>query len=192
VRIRLHLGCGKRYIDGFVHVDLDDFPHIDYRHDIAELPMFENSSVELIYCCHAFEHLERQQAPQVLREWWRVLEPGGTLRLAVPDFDALIEVYRCTGELSSIIGPLYGRFVAGDVPGGYLYHKHKTAYNFDDLQAMLEAAGFTNVHRYDWRQTIHRDYDDYSQAYFPHMDKENGLLISLNVEATKDGGAKAA
>lgn len=188
--MRLHLGCGKRYIDGFVHVDLDDFPHIDYRHDITELPMFEDGSVELIYCCHAFEYFDRQQVPQVLREWWRVLEPGGTLRLAVPDFDALIEVYHRTGELSKIIGPLYGRFAVAGVPGGCLYHK--TVYNSDDLRGMLESAGFTNVHRYDWRQTLHRDYDDYSQAYFPHMDKENGLLISLNVEATKDGGAPAA
>jgi hypothetical protein len=45
--------------------------------------------------------------------------------------------------------------------------------------------GFKNVHRYDWRQTIHKDYDDFSQAYIPHMDKEHGILISLNVEAEK-------
>ena len=44
---------------------------------------------------------------------------------------------------------------------------------------------FVNVRRYDWRQTIHKDYDDHSQAYYPHMDKENGLLMSLNVEADK-------
>ena len=36
-----------------------------------------------------------------------------------------------------------------------------------------------------YERTGHKDYDDYSQAYVPHMDKENGLLISLNVEATK-------
>lgn len=46
-------------------------------------------------------------------------------------------------------------------------------------------AGFKDVRRYDWRQTEHKDYDDFSQAYIPHMDKENGLLISLNIEATK-------
>ena len=40
-------------------------------------------------------------------------------------------------------------------------------------------------HRYDWRQTLHKDHDDFSQAYVPHMDKEKGLLISLNVEADK-------
>jgi hypothetical protein len=53
------------------------------------------------------------------------------------------------------------------------------------LRETLEIAGFTNVRRYDWRQTVHKDHDDFSQAYIPHMDKENGLLISLNVEADK-------
>ena len=54
--LKLHLGCGKRYIPGFVHVDLDDFPHIDHRVSIARLPMFADESAELIYCCHAFEY----------------------------------------------------------------------------------------------------------------------------------------
>ena len=39
--------------------------------------------------------------------------------------------------------------------------------------------------RYDLRDTEHADIDDCSQAYLPHMDKENGVLMSLNVEATK-------
>jgi hypothetical protein len=43
-----------------------------------------------------------------------------------------------------------------------------------------------NIHRYDWRNTVHKDYDDYSQAYIPHMDKERGILMSLNVEGEKD------
>lgn len=47
--MKLHLGCGKRYIPGFVHIDLDDFPHIDYHHGIRTLPMFKDDTVELIY-----------------------------------------------------------------------------------------------------------------------------------------------
>ena len=38
---------------------------------------------------------------------------------------------------------------------------------------------------YDWEQTEHSKFDDHSQAYIPHMDKENGTLISLNVECIK-------
>ncbi len=60
-----------------------------------------------------------------------------------------------------------------------------TVYDFSSLKKLLEENGFWNVCRYDWRQTIHKDFDDFSQAYFPHMNKERGLLISLNIEAIK-------
>jgi len=46
--VKLHLGCGKRYIPGFVHVDLADFPHIDYRSDVRSLPMLKDESADLI------------------------------------------------------------------------------------------------------------------------------------------------
>ena len=96
--MKIHLGCGKRYIPSFVHVDIVDLPnHIDYRHNVAELPMFQDNSAELIYASHVFEYFDRQQATTVLAEWRRVLKSGGILRLAVPDFPALIEVYKRTG-----------------------------------------------------------------------------------------------
>lgn len=47
--MKLHLGSGKKIIPGFVHIDIDTFPHIDYVHDIKTLPMIKNNSVELIY-----------------------------------------------------------------------------------------------------------------------------------------------
>jgi hypothetical protein len=68
--------------------------------------------------------------------------------------------------------------------GGRIIY-HKTVYDFDALATVLTANGFAQVQRYDWRETIHRDHDDYSQSYLPHLDKDKGLLISLNVEGTK-------
>lgn len=182
--LQLHLGCWHRIIPGFVNVDLCDMDHIDVKAGIDDLSAFDDGAAQLIYVSHAFEYFDRQQAAGVLAEWSRVLAPGGTLRLAVPDFDALIEVYRRTGELDRILGPLYGRMEI-DTETGPATLYHKTTYTFATLSELLEANGFTNVRRYRWQDTIHRDHDDHSQAYFPHMDKENGLLISLNVEATR-------
>lgn len=183
----LHLGCGKKFIPGFVHVDLDNFPHIDYRHEISSLPMFKNNSADLIYACHAFEYFDRQQAEEVLKEWRRVLKSGGILRLAVPDFEAMVKVYLKYAkdlEHRGILGPLYGR-IEIKTPKGKKTIYHKTTYDFKSLKRLLENCGFRKVGRYDWRKTIHKDYDDFSQAYIPHLDKEKGLLISLNVEARK-------
>jgi predicted SAM-dependent methyltransferase len=182
--VQLHLGCGKRYIPGFTHVDLSDFPHIAHRRDVADLEPFTDASVDLIYASHVLEYFDRVEATTVLAEWRRVLRIGGTLRLAVPDFAALARVYQQTGNLDLVVGPLYGRMMVG-ASDQATYRYHRTVYDFDSLKRVLASAGFTNVRRYDWRQTIHRDYDDFSQAYVPHMDKEKGLLISLNVEADR-------
>jgi predicted SAM-dependent methyltransferase len=183
-KVMLHLGCWKRDIPGFVNIDLCDMPHIDYKSNINDLSMFGDKSVDLIYSSHNFEYFDRQEGVKVLAEWGRVLKPGATLRLAVPDFDKLLEVYKKTGELKKILGPLFGRMEI-DTPQGHEVLYHKTTYTFDDLSKLLTENGFKNVRRYDWRDTVHKDYDDHSQAYFPHMDKEKGLLISLNVEAEK-------
>jgi len=182
-KIKLHLGCGKRLIPGFIHIDAADFPHIDYQHDISTLPFIENDGVDLIYACHVLEYFDRFEVQRVLKEWHRALKPGGTLRLAVPDLESLLLVYTKSRDVGKVIGPLFGRWEIK--PGLVVYHK--TVYDFASLSQTLAKAGFCPPQRYDWRHTEHRDYDDFSQAYVPHMAKESGVLISLNVEAVKPG-----
>ena len=103
-----------------------------------------------------------------------------TLRVCVPNFDSLLKVYDDTNDLDTIIGPLYGRMFADDK---LIYHK--TVYNFKKISRLLSDIGFKHIKEYDWRDTDHADYDDHSQAYFPHMDKKNGILVSLNIECKK-------
>jgi len=177
-KIKLHLGCGIRYIPDFIHIDIRKFPHIDYVTSVDKLDMFKDNSVDLIYACHLLEHFRRNQIENVLKEWYRVLKPGGILRLAVPDFEKLVEVYFKYKDLKLILGPLVGR-------QDYPESTHYVVFDFSTITEILKKVGFKNIHRYDWRKTIHKDYDDYSQAYIPHMDKEHGILISLNIEAKK-------
>lgn len=181
--MKLHLGCGKRHIlgDDWIHVDLANFPHIDYQHDIRTLPMFADNSIDLVYACHVLEYFDRQEAIEALREWRRVLRPDGVLRLSVPDFTALCGLYAATGDLSKVIGPLYGRMeIADDV---LIYHR--TVYDRETLSDLLWKVGFVLIRPWNWRETEHAEVDDFSQAYYPHMDKEHGLMISLNLEAVK-------
>jgi len=176
--IKLHLGCGKKCIPGFCHIDVRKFPHVDYVTSVDKLDMFKNDSVDLIYACHLLEHFKRNKTDKVLKEWYRVLKKGGILRLAVPDFEKLVKVYQKTKDLKLILGPLVGR-------QDYPENTHYIVFDYSFLSETLKKVGFKKVYRYDWRETIHKDYDDLSQAYIPHMDKERGILISLNVEAKK-------
>lgn len=178
--MKIHLGCGKRHIPDWVHVDLADFPHIDYQHDCRTLPMFEDESADLIYACHLLEYFDWMEVVDVLCEWRRVLKPGGTLRLSVPDFAALVGLYGITGNLADVLGSIYGRW---DTGSEVIYHR--TVFDIGSLSWTLRLAGYRCIRRWDWRETEHCDIDDFSQSYWPFMEKERGQLLSLNVEAQK-------
>jgi predicted SAM-dependent methyltransferase len=176
--MKLHLGCGKRHIPGFVHIDAVDYPHVDHLATIDNLGFIASDSVDLIYNCHVLEHFRRKDVHRVLQEWCRVLKPGGVLRVSVPDFAKLCEVYLRSGDINLVIGPIFGR-------QDYLYNIHYNVFDEKSLSKLLLENGFGKVARYDWRHTGHADVDDFAQAYIPHMNREHGTLISLNMEAVK-------
>jgi predicted SAM-dependent methyltransferase len=178
--MKINMGCGKRnFGSDWIHIDGGDHDHLDY-HDITNLK-FQDNSVDLIYSSHVVEYFSRDTIGSVLKEWKRVLKPGATLRVAVPDFEAMCYLYsKGSYSLGSFLGPLYGK-----MPMGEQTIFHKTTYDFVSLKETLEESGFSDVKRYDWKHTEHSDVDDHSQAYLPHMDKESGTLISLNVECIK-------
>lgn len=176
--MKLHLGCGKRYIPGFVHIDGLSYPHIDHIQPVDRLDNIHSNSCDLIYACHVVEHFKRHEVEDVLREWHRVLKPGATIRLSVPDLHALSTIYLETGNIDLVVGPICGR-------QDHQYNIHYNVFDLPSMKLLLERCGFADVRLYDWRMTEHADVDDFSQAYIPHMDKYNGRLISLNVEATK-------
>jgi predicted SAM-dependent methyltransferase len=179
--MKVHIGCGKRnFGEDWYHIDGSSYPHVK-SHDIRSLP-FEDNTVNVIYASHVLEYFDREEVFIVLEEWKRCLRPGGTIRLAVPDFEQMVKLYvKGTVKLNNIIGPLYGKWQMDENTTIY----HKTTYDYLSLEKVLKECGFVNVELWDWRKTDHSNFDDYSQAYVPHMDKENGTLISLNIQATK-------
>lgn len=179
--LKLHVGCGRKHIPGMIHVDIEDYPHVDMRCDVRNLNFAKDNTINLIYACHVLEHFGRYEYKNVLREWYRVLKPGGLLRLAVPDFQSCCKLYYENGledGLSGLIG-----LISGGQRNPHDYHKMI----FDEqlLARELRDVGFREIARWDWKNVEHGIYDDYSQSYLPHMDKENGTLMSLNLEAQK-------
>ena len=181
--MKLHLGCGKRYLEGYIHVDIAKFEHIDYQLPIDDLSTFNSNTVEEIYASHVLEYFDRNDVVNVLNEWKRVLKPSGILRLAVPNFPKLVEVYQSSKDLSSILGPLYGKWDIGNQE--FIYHK--TVYDENSLNKVLEEVGFKNIKSWDWQEFFkeQKDFDDHSQAYYPHMQKDSGIHISLNLQCEK-------
>lgn len=176
--MKLHLGCGKRFISGWIHIDAVAHPHVDHVALLDDLSFLDDESAEIVYACHVIEHFKRHEIKKVLTEWYRVMKKGAVLRLATPDFAKACELYSRSHDIS---------LVKGLVCGGqdYEYNIHYNIFDFQSLTDLLEEIGFSGVKKYNWVGTEHANIDDYSQAYYPHMDKEKGLLLSLNIEAIK-------
>jgi predicted SAM-dependent methyltransferase len=178
--LKINLGCGWRdFGKDWIHIDGGDYPHLDSK-DICNLP-YEDNSVDMIYASHVIEYFDREEIRPLLCHWHDKLKKGGTLRLAVPDFASMSQLYQdgiC--DLGSFLGPLYGKMKMQD---GWIYHK--TTYDEDSLSNLLHTIGYNDVVTWNWRDTEHSHFDDHSQAYIPHMDKEHGILISLNIQAKK-------
>jgi predicted SAM-dependent methyltransferase len=179
--IKLNLGCGWRnFGKDWIHIDGGDYEHLDYN-DIINLE-FEDNSVDLIYASHVIEYFDRKEITPILNKWKSKLKNGGVLRLAVPNFEAMAKLYvEKNIPLNKFLGPLYGKMKMGN---DFIYHK--TTYDFKELKEILNEVGFINVDYYIWENTEHKSFDHHSQAYIPHMDKENGVLISLNIEAKNE------
>jgi predicted SAM-dependent methyltransferase len=176
--IKLNLGCFNKKMYGFINVDIREDVNPDVVDDAFKLEKFENNSVDLIYVCHMAEHLDKHQYPLAFKRWYDVLKMGGILRIAVPDLEAVFAHYIYYKDLTAIYSSLFGS-------QRHDFDYHKWGWTFNTLKQDLWTAGFDEVERYDWRDTEHFYVDDYSQAYWPHMDKEHGKSMSLNVEAIK-------
>lgn len=175
---KLHLGCGDKILPNFTNIDIRPMEGVDMVEDISTLKTIDNNSVDLIYACHVLEHFGRHEYLDVLTRWFNLLQDGGRLRLAIPDFEKVVNYYNNTKDLTKIMGFLYG---------GQTYEQnyHYCTWDFNTISKDLKSIGFKKVYRYNWRDTEHSEVDDFSQAYIPHMDKENGILMSLNIEAVK-------
>jgi len=186
--VKLHLGCGNTRIPGFVNVDMVKTPAVDMQADIKFLSGIDNDSVDLIYTCNTIEHLSRYEIGSTLKRWYKILKPGGILRVSVPDLEAVFKYYNKTKDLMGIYNTLYG---GQKNEFGF----HHWGWDFKTLKRDLEKIGFKDVRRYDRRKTEHADVQDWSLNFLPQIDSRGyfihygkwikGLNIALNVECDK-------
>ena len=103
----LHIGCGDNVLP-------KPFINIDSRKkkgvlNLKAYPLkFKDNSFDLVYASHILEHFNKVKVLKVLKEWVRVLKPGGVLRISVPSFDNLSLIYNIDKNIDNISGPLMG------------------------------------------------------------------------------------
>ena len=177
--MKLNLGCRNRPIAGFTGMDCDAHEGVDIVGDIADLSQFASESIEEIYASHCLEHFPHTQTLAVLSEWCRALNKGGKLYVAVPDFEAVMAVYRVNGLNEWVRNYLWGD------------QKYKTAFHYTGftesvLVGLLMSAGFSVVDRCDrFAMTTTPDCSDLAIRCKTNTGKEKIMPVSLNMIGTK-------
>ncbi len=148
--LRLHLGCGNIRREGWVNIDLVPTPATDLVGDVTKLKDFRDFSVDEIRMEAVYEHLFRHERLAALREWNRVLKPGGVLHIAfIPDFDVIADHY--VNRRPGVLAPVFSleevyRYTHGDpVPWNAPEQLHKDVFTRDSVTSEMHAAGFEQV-----------------------------------------------
>ena len=150
--MKLNIGGGQHPIEGYETVDR--------QNGQEAYPLeFGDGVADEVYASHILEHFSHAEAPNVLRDWVRVLKPGGRMRLAVPDAERL-----------DFSDPLWHMHAMGAQANEDDYHR--SIYNEDRLRRLMEESGLTEVRRWE------SDNGDCAS-----------LPVSLNLEAVKSDDA---
>lgn len=177
-KVLLHIGCGKRHSPEFINVDAQPFAHVHIvTDDISSLDDFPEGTVDLVYMCHILEHIKRDDLKTVLLEMKRILKVGGVLRLSVPDFDRLIEVYN---DSDKDINAISRQLMGGQADK---YSTHYCVFNRRHLSDLLREAGFGKVISWNPENYLHHNFKDKASKTRSINGKE--YPISLNLEAIK-------
>lgn len=89
----LNLGCGSRYHPEWVNVDIVPQGPSVIQHDLSQRLPFSAESFDVVYHAAVLEHIRRVDAPIFMTECYRVLKPGGVIRVGVPDLEQICQLY---------------------------------------------------------------------------------------------------
>lgn len=208
---KLNFGCGTHPLAGWTNIDNGDgvwyeAPSADavIKLDIFEaLDALPDGCAACVYSEHLFEHFSLEDGHRLIREWFRILKPGGVLRIVCPDLEAEAQLFlrQITPAADDTIdrhrrrwlGDRY-RFQPGErltramvLNYGMWLDGHKFVYDEETLRQSLNLAGFEHVTRETFGHSSHAALN----AVDTHDGGETGRgwipSIALVVEATRPG-----
>jgi len=157
----VNLGCGGMTFKDWLNIDQDQPWHLDIMCDMAKgLPFLPDGQFDAVYSEALLEHVTRPVDSAILRDCFRALRPGGHVRIAIPDLERWINLYRIDakaptdpdGAIKQEYGEVFGTrcelFNLAMRAWGHSY-----MYDREEITRLFLSVGFENVHGCDIRHS---------------------------------------
>jgi len=197
---KLQIGCGSNMLGGWLNTDLfykkDEIVYLDAGR-IFPLP---DETFDYIYSEHIFEHLNFKQGLNMLHECYRILKPGGYLRLATPDMDFLMALHNdpkksihqeyIKWSANRFIPDISNNFEENEYLSAFVINNffrdwgHQIIYNFESLKLILKKTGFLNIIKQEVGKSNIEEFDKL-EKHGEIIPDEFNELETLVVEAVK-------
>lgn len=183
--LKVHVGCGKNYIEGWVNCDLTYKYQVDKVWDLTSpYPPFESDSVDYIFIEHVLEHFSLKQGIKILKTFNTLLKKGGVLRVVVPSLESLVSGYLNDEGFKEVYNELNPdakiAFSSQLVNKAFYGYGHKNMYDKQLLSFALKSAGFTfrNMQFFDDDEVGDCTFNDLGRRKY----KINSSVQNLSVE----------
>jgi SAM-dependent methyltransferase len=149
--IKLNLGCGDKILDGYINVDVVESragKKPDVICDLHDLSKFKSNSVDEILAVHVVEHFWQWEVVDILKEWTRVLKPGGKMILECPNLVSAAEEFLKNSDIAAMGGPEGQRSMwvfYGDPGWRDPLMIHRWGYTPRSLATVMASAGLTEL-----------------------------------------------
>lgn len=167
---KLNLGCGPQVVDGWTNVDCAmgarlaripvlgslvkktkafgvDWDARIFIHNLTSPFPWADNTVDAAYTSHTLEHMTLEQGKTFLKECFRVLRPGGILRVVVPDLRPIIDWY-LSGKTKAehffdTLHVLYNEYPSRLKTrlGPFIQYPHKCMYDHEALLRICNELG---------------------------------------------------
>lgn len=180
--LKLHLGCGEKYLEGYVNIDFPDTEQsviktkADVFSDMRSLS-YPEGTVDEIRSHHLFEHFTRSEALKLLTRWRSWLKPRGSLIIETPDFTASAALFLTATSMKRRFQ--LARHIFGSEEAGWA--THKDYWDGQKFSFILKKFGFTDLKVRGYRNGLAKHAENLPKVggMFKHL-PEKAYLPFLN------------
>lgn len=192
---KMQIGTGPSLLEGWLNTDIHPESSKVIFLDASKPFPFQNSLFSYIYCEHLIEHLKYKEGLSMLNECYRVLKPGGRIRIATPSLETLIDLYsQNKNDLQErYMKRIFDKFFPENriyreaivINNAFRNYEHQFIYDRSTLQDSIEEAGFIEVTSCEYGESDDNNFQDVESHGKNIGDKDIDQFHTMILEAKR-------